>query len=83
MAVKLTNVGRISDLNMGRGVCFRMVTAGSICKVASYFAQHFSFLDGAASLADVFSYPGCSECAGSCSEKLPSQVGKSGTELVF
>lgn len=83
MTVKLTNVERSSDLNTGRGVCCRMVTAGLICKMASYFAQCFSFLDGAASWRMCFSYPSFSECAGSCSEKLPSQVGKLGTELVF
>ena len=34
-------------------------------------------------LAYVFSYPGCSERAGSCSEKPPSQVGNQGLNLCF
>lgn len=42
---------------MGRGVCCKMVTAGLICKVASYFAQRFSFLDGAASWRMCFLIP--------------------------
>lgn len=57
MTVKLTNVERSSDLNTGRGVCCRMVTAGLICKMASYFAQCFSFLDGAASWRMCFLIP--------------------------
>lgn len=57
MAVKLTNVGRSSDLNTGRGVCCRMVTARLICKVVSYFAQRFLFPDGAASWRMCFLIP--------------------------
>lgn len=34
-------------------------------------------------MADVFSYPGCSERAGSCSEKPPPQVGNQGLKLFF
>lgn len=66
-------------------VCCRMAMAMVNCRKRPgvLFCTAFLVSGWSCFLADMFSYPGCSECAGSCSEKPPSQVGKSGTELVW